>query len=367
MMFRRNMAYRAPANQDYFGMRYSELKEAAAAGDEGAAAEIERRAANAADPTTKAGQRRQRWAEMKQQQESAPKKTRAAKVEKAAAEGKLNDNDYVAAASGGVSDKTLQILQRAGQTPNKFDLDAERKLLQARRSLATLHRAGRMSGNPISDAKIAQLKRIGDRDANRAPGQPTYDQFSAEIKRRMAERKRYLEMGDDETLKILQTAGRARKNPLPYPGARVLYPQQGIVQGGTGPFYGPTGTLFDRTPDMLWAYANPRRGSRKNPEILWPKSARKAGVIQGGTSEIYGPDGVPFNNYPDLTEQLLLNGKRRRRNPRMSGADVLWPKSAAAVGPIQGGADIYMSYPSAAPFDRMPNLTRTLKNKKRSR
>jgi hypothetical protein len=45
-----------------------------------------------------------------------------------------------------------------------------------------------------------------------------------------------------------------RANGLPYPGAQVLYPQRGIIQGGTGPFYGPTGTLFDRTPDMLWDY-----------------------------------------------------------------------------------------------------------------
>jgi hypothetical protein len=179
-----------------------------------------------------------------------------------------------------------------------------------------------------------------------------------------------LTMGDDATLKILQRAGQVKRNGLPYPGARVLYPQQGIVQGGTGPFYGPTGTLFDRTPDMLWAYANPRRDrSKKNPEILWPKSARVAGVLQGGTSRFYGPDDVPFNNYPDLTQKLVLNGRRggRRRNPRMEGETILWPQPASSVGPIQGGAEIYMEYPSAAPFDRMPNLTRTLKNKKRSR
>ena len=102
----------------------------------------------------------------------------------------------------------------------------------------------------------------------------------------------------------------ARGNPLPYPGAQVLYPRQGITQGGTGPFYGPTGTLFDRTPDLLWQY---------------------------------------------------------NANPRMPGVQVLWPKTVSEAGPIQGGSPLYMQYPSGAPFDRMPNFTRTLKNKKRSR
>jgi hypothetical protein len=101
-----------------------------------------------------------------------------------------------------------------------------------------------------------------------------------------------------------------KRNGLPYPGAQVLYPRQGITQGGTGPFYGPTGTLFDRTPDLLWEY---------------------------------------------------------KANPRMRGVQVLWPKTVSEAGPIQGGSPLYMQYPSGAPFDRMPNFTRTLTNKKRSR
>jgi len=339
MKIRRNMAYRAPAAQEYFGMRAADLKAAAASGDAGAAAELERRAANAADPTTKAGQRTQKWAEMKAQKGGGAKKPSAARdaaVQKAAEEGHITDADY--APEMGAFDTRAKMAALRGRRQDDAALG------RARQDLDVLHRAGRMSGNP--DATLMSLKKGGNYQF----------QDYASLRALKAARK---------DLKTLKKAG-TRNNPLPYPGAQVLYPQQGIVQGGTGPFYGPSGTLFDRTPDMLWAYANPRRGSRKNPEILWPQSARKVGVVQGGTSRTYGPSGVPFNMMPDLTEQLLLNG-RRKRNPRMEGETILWPQPASRVGPIQGGAEMYMEYPSAAPFDRMPNLTRTLKNKKRSR
>jgi len=374
MKIRHNMAYRAPAAQEYFGMRASELKAAAAAGDAGAQAELDRREANRNDPTTKAGQRAAKWAEEKAKQGGGAGKP---KVQKAAEEGKVDDRHHAAAMSQ-VSDPTLQILQRAGQRESKFDFATEKKLLEARRSLKTLQRAGRqLYGNP--DPTLARMRRAEAREKGETTKLLEYLRSHGPLgkdTKKLLEREA-LTMGDDATLKILQRAGQVKRNGLPYPGAQVLYPQQGIVQGGTGPFYGPTGTLFDRTPDMLWAYANPRRGrSKKNPEILWPKSARVAGVVQGGTSRIYGPDAVPFNNYPDLTQELLLNGNlnrlvssrgKRRLNPRMEGETILWPQPASAVGPIQGGAEIYMEYPSAAPFDRMPNLTRTLKNKKRSR
>jgi hypothetical protein len=372
MKFRRNMAYRAPAAQEYFGMRASDLKAAAAAGDAGAQAELDRREANRKDPTTKAGQRAAKWAEMKAQQGGGAKKpasARDAAVQKAAEEGHLTDADY-AAEMGEFDTRAKMAALRARR-------QEDAALNVARKDLAVLQRAGRMAGNP--DPTLARLARAGRRDKGettkllehlRAHGPLGKDT------KKLLEREA-LTMGDDRTLQILQRAGQVKRNGLPYPGAQVLYPQRGIVQGGTGPFYGPTGTLFDRTPDMLWAYANPRRGrSKKNPEILWPKSARVAGVVQGGTSRFYGPDDVPFNNYPDLTQKLVLNGNlnrlvssrgKRRLNPRMEGETVLWPQPASRVGPIQGGADIYMAYPSAAPFDRMPNFTRTLKNKKRSR
>ena len=58
MRIRHNMAYRAPASDDVMGMTKAQLKAAAAAGDAAAAAELERRKANAAERTQMGGEYR---------------------------------------------------------------------------------------------------------------------------------------------------------------------------------------------------------------------------------------------------------------------------------------------------------------------
>lgn len=241
MKMRHNMAYRAPSSTAHFGMTAGELRAAAASGDAGAQAELDRRAANRKDPTTKAGQRQMKWDATKAAREAAeaakPKSTakaaqRAQAVERAAEQGKLTDADLLAAQRGYLSDEEYE----ARKAKNLEDL-------------RTLQRAG----------------------------------------------------------KQLYGNGRVRHNGLPYPRATVLYPQVGIVQGGTGPFYGPTGTLFDRTPDLLWEYKN-------NPEILWPRSASDVGVIQGGSRVSRRvPTETLFDRTPNFTKELRLNRKRRSR------------------------------------------------------
>ena len=326
MKIRANMAYRAPAAQEYFGMRASELKAAAASGDAGAQAELDRRDANRKDPTTKAGQRAQKWEAAKQEKAGKDmgkarglgadraNAKRDAAVQKAAEDGHLTDEDY--AVEMGKYDT------RAKMAALKAKRADDASLADARRDLETLRRAGR--SNP--DRALSALGRAGKKD--RRQSELLLEQLRAggQLGRDSMSRISRAPMNDvsDDTLRTLQRAGqKARKNPsmasvrrngMPYPGATVMYPHQGIVNGGTGPFVGPTGTLFDRMPDLLWGFKS--------------------------------------------------NGKRK--NPRMEGVDILWPKDIAQAGVIQGGSKLYMSYPSAAPFDRMPNLTRALKNKKRS-
>ena len=283
MRIRHNMAYRAPAGENYFKMTASQLREAAAGGDAGAQAELERREANRADPTTKQGQRAARQAQARQaksQQASAG----GAKdpVEAAAEQGKVDDRHHAAA------------MAAAGQKQSRHPKSP--------------YKGGKIHVSKEVKAHLTAMARSQGKDPAEA----------IERYRRGA-----LEADPNVPMVYLYNKGKMRHNGLPYPGARVLYPQVGLVQGGTGPFYGPTGTLFDRSPDLLWEYK-----------------------MNG-----------------NLNRMVASRGKRRL-NPRMPDVDVLWPRDVAEVGPIQGGSSRYMSHPSGAPFDRMPNLTRSLKNKR---
>jgi hypothetical protein len=266
MKIRHNMAYRAPAAPTYFGMTASQLREAAASGDAGAQAELDRREANRADPTTKQGQRAARQAQSRQAKTQQAAGGAKDPVERAAEEGKVDDRHH-AAAMGAAAAKP----SRHPKSPYK---------------------GGKIHVSKEVKAHLTAKARATGRDP-----QEVIEEY----------RRGALEPDSNVPMVYLYNRGKAKRNPLPYPGATVLYPHQGIIQGGTGPFYGPTGTLFTKMPDLMWEYKN---------------------------------------------------------NPRMQGVDILWPKTVAEAGPIQGGAARYMSYPSAAPFDRMPNLTRTLKNKR---
>ena len=266
MRIRQNMAYRARESEIYFKMTASQLREAAAAGDAGAQAELERREANRGDPTTKQGQRAARQAQARQARAQGAASGAKDPVEKAAEEGRVDDRHHAAA------------VQAAGGKPSR-------------------HPKSPYKGGKIHVSKEVKAHLTAKAIATGRDPKQVIEEY----------RRGALEPDANVPMVYLYNRGKMKRNGLPYPGARVLYPQVGLVQGGTGPFYGPTGTLFDRSPDMLWEY---------------------------------------------------------KSNPRMQGVDILWPKTIAEAGPIQGGSPRYMSYPSAAPFDRMPNLTRTIKNKR---
>jgi len=360
MNFRRNMAYAEPSDMAYMKMTKAQLKKLAAEGDSMANAEIARRARNAADPEHQSARTGRGRSDKRQRGATAADVSAGPTVQgpEPMTQREAQAVENVETAGSAASEATVQAATGTGDV----------RTAQAAQAQARAAADAAVRSAPAA-AKKARAKAV----------------FGYERKRIDLER-HYLHLTNqytlDQAVELYRAGqwppGRAqtRSNPLPYPGATMLYPQQGIVQGGTGPFYGPTGTLFDKMPDMLWDYPmaavrNNGKSTRRNGvQVLWPQSARAVGVIQGGTSRTYGPDGVPFNNYPDLTEKLLLNGKgkgKRTRNPRMTGETILWPQPESLVGPIQGGAEIYMEYPSAAPFDRMPNLTTVLKNKKRSR
>lgn len=346
MKFRHNMAYAEPTDMAYMRMTKAQLKAKAAAGDAAAMAEMARRERNAADPEHQESRKARGRRDKREVPEGASQPVVLGPEPVTAREAQAVEN--VETAGSLATEATVQAATGTGT------------VREAQEAQATARAAAQQA--------VAAAPAAAKKDRKKA--------VNAYERKRIDLERHYLGLATRHSLEDcveMYRAGawppgrvQARANPLPYPGAQVLYPQRGIVQGGTGPFYGPTGTLFDKTPDMLWDYTgtvvrnNGKRTRRNGTQVLWPQSARRVGVIQGGTGRSYLPDGVPFNNYPDLTDELLLN-------PRMEDAEILWPQPASRVGPIQGGSQRYMSYPSAAPFDRMPNLTRTLKNKKRSR
>lgn len=277
MIYRSNMAYRAPASMDIMRMTKAQLTAAAKQGDAAAAAELARRKANAAEKKEMGGR-------FRTPEEEAARAASGSSAADGAAE--------VAAAAG----------QNATET-TAAAAEGEATIRQAQTAQALARAA--------EEAAIAAAPAKEKKERKKAIDSYTRRRIEAE---RIFLGLRY-KVSTEEALDLYRAGnwppGRvaAKANPLPYPGARVLYPQQGLIQGGTGPFYGPTGTLFDKMPDLLWEY---------------------------------------------------------KSNPRMRGAEVLWPQPMSRVGPIQGGSQRYMSYPTAAPWDRMPNLTTKL-NKKRSR
>jgi hypothetical protein len=354
MKYRHNMAYAKPSNLALMKMTNKQLRDLKDAGDAEAAAELTRRKANKGDA---------------EHQEARASRGRMDKRPKSKSEGATQADTAAGPTVAGPAPTTMAEaaavadVQTTGSAATEATVQAATGTTTVREAQAAQAEARAAEAQAVAATPSAQKK-----ERKKAVAAYTRRRIDLERHYLALQRKLTLEQAVDLYRAGEWPPGRkaaTRSNPLPYPGAQVLYPQQGIVQGGTGPFYGPTGTLFDRTPDMLWDYTGaPVRNNgkkRRNPtQILWPRSARSAGVIQGGETPFYGPDGVPFNNYPDLTEKLLLN-------PRMQDVEVLWPQPESRVGVIQGGSQRYMSYPSAAPFDRMPNLTRTLKNKKRSR
>jgi hypothetical protein len=316
-----NMAYRAPASDDVMGMTKAQLKSAAEAGDAAAAAELERRKANAAERTQMGGEYRTEAQEKAYSAALAAGGTEVAALQ----------------AAGAPADAIAKAEKRIAAAAAKAAAEAAKGKAAAAAAVVT-------AGQAATEATIAAAEGTGTaREAQAAQGAARAAEAAAigagPEKEKKARKKavseyqkgridlerKYLGLRNSMTLEEavdLYRAGQwppqmaaVRNNPLPYPRAQVLYPRPGIVQGGTGPFYGPSGTLFDKMPDLLW-------------------------------------------DYPDYS---------LRNNPRMRGVEVLWPQPARRVGPIQGGAAQYMEYPTAAPWDRMPNLTTVLKNKKRSR
>ena len=356
MNFRRNMAYTEPTNYAYMRMTKAQLNKAAAEGDAQAISEIARRKANAADPEHQETRKARGRRDKRETAGATPADTSAGPTVQGPApttQREAQAVENVETAGSAATEATVQAATGTGDV----------RTAQAAQAEARAAADAAVAAAPAA-AKKARAKAVSRYERKRIDLERHY--LNLDLKYSL-----------DQAVEMYRAGawppGRAqvRANGLPYPGAQVLYPQRGIVQGGTGPFYGPTGTLFDRTPDMLWDYPgvavrNNGKRTRRNG-VLWPQSARAVGVIQGGTGRSYGPDGVPFDRSPNLTEALILNNGKRKRNPRMRNAEVLWPQPADLVGPIQGGSQLYMEYPSAAPFDRMPNLTTVLKNKKRSR
>lgn len=321
MQYRHNMAYRAPVSQDYFKFTKKQLTAAAEAGDAGAQAELDRRAGNAAEVKQMGGDYR-----TDDQQKAYDAALAAGGDEVAALRAAGAPEKAVKAAVDRITKAAAKAATEAAKgqaAAAEAVVETGEAATQATVAAAEGTGSARAAQAAQTAARAAEAAAVGAAPASQKKERKKA--VSAYTKNRIDLERKFLglsrQMTTEEAIDLYRAGNwpprmtATRNNPLPYPGARVLYPRQGIVQGGTGPFYGPTGTLFDRMPDLLWDYPN-----------------------------------TPVFN-----------------NPRMRGVEVLWPQPASRVGPIQGGAARYMQYPDAVPFERMPNLTTVRKNKKRSR